>query len=659
MIQLPEGRRPPLSPQLALRVAMFGGFALMMFAIIFFRLWYLQVLSGDQYLAQASINRVRDISIPAQRGEMVDRSGTPLVESRQASAVQLAPPDLPKDPTARAAEFARLAGVLGMPTKTAVCRVGPQTLFVSPIDCAVRKQQYLLPYANVTLKTDVPPDVHYYLAERADQFPGVSEPQIYVRSYPFHDLAAQLFGTVGPISPAELKQARYKGVPPSGIVGQTGIEQSYDHYLRGSDGAERVQVDALGQFKGYLARSAPIPGHTLKLSLDLGLQKAGQAAVQDAINNNPPADSGAFVALDPRNGEVLAMGSNPSFDPNIFAKPLSNAAYAALNNPSRNFPLVNRAMGSPYPTGSTFKVITATAALQSGTITPSTVIDDPGKITVSGQTFQDSGGAGAGAVSLVDAIRVSSDVFFYTLGAQMNSAKPKGGPLQYWANQYGIGRPTGIDISGEFNGILPSPAWRAMRNREELACEHRHHDTIPCGFSDLRPWSIGDNIQLATGQGDLEATPLQMAVVYSSVENGGTIVRPHVGLQVQDDNGNVLQNIDPPPQRHIGADQTNLQAIRDGLRAAASQPGGTSADVFAGFPEPVYGKTGTAQHANAADQSWYVCYVPDPKRPIVVAVTIFQGGFGAMAAAPAAREILSQWFFGNRGKFLAGSSKTR
>jgi penicillin-binding protein 2 len=659
MIQLPEDRRPPLSPQLALRVAMFGGFALMMFAIIFFRLWYLQVLSGDQYLAQASTNRVRDISVPAPRGEMVDRTGTPLVESRQASAIQLAPPDLPKDPTVRAAEFNRLARVLGMSNRTGRCRVGAQVLFVSSIECAVQKQQYLLPYANVTLKTDVPPDVHYYLAERADQFPGVSEPQIYVRSYPYHDLAAQLFGIVGPISPAELKDARYQGVPRDGIVGQTGIEQSYDHYLRGVDGAERVQVDALGQFKGYLARRSPVPGHTLKLSLDLGLQKAGQAAIQDAITNNPPADSGAFVALDPRNGEVLAMGSNPSFDPNIFARPLSNAAYAQLNNPSSNYPLVNRAMGSPYPTGSTFKVITATAGLQSGTITPSTVIDDPGKITVSGQTFQDSGGAGAGAVSLVDAIRVSSDVFFYTLGAQMNSPKSAGGPLQYWARQYGIGRPTGIDIAGEFSGILPSPAWRAMRNREELACEHRHHDTVPCGFSDLRPWSIGDNIQLATGQGDLEATPLQMAVVYSAVENGGTIVRPHVGLDVQDDNGNVLQNIDPPPQRHIPVEVSNLDAIRSGLRAAASQPGGTSADVFSGFPQPVYGKTGTAQHATAADQSWYVCYVPDPKRPIVVAVTIYQGGFGAAAAAPAAREILSQWFYGNRGKYVAGTSKTR
>jgi penicillin-binding protein 2 len=338
-----------------------------------------------------------------------------------------------------------------------------------------------------------------------------------------------------------------------------------------------------------------------------------------------------------------------------------------LNNPSSGFPLINRAIGGGgalgYPTGSTFKVITATAALQSGTITPDTSINDPGSVTISGQTFKDAGGAGAGTVSLRRALQVSSDVFFYTLGAQMNTPKPQGGALQNWASQFGIGRPTGIDIAGEGKGILPSPSWRERRNRFELACERRHHDHVPCGYSDLRQWSIGDNVQLATGQGDLLATPLQMAVAYAAIANGGTIVKPHVGLQVDQPNGTVLQKIDPPAQRHINIDAANLQAIRDGLRAAASQPGGTSADVFGNFPStyPVYGKTGTAQHVNQADQSWYVCFVPGSatNRPIVVAVTIEQGGWGAQAAAPTAREILSQWFFGNRGQFIAGKSRTR
>jgi penicillin-binding protein 2 len=669
MIQLPDDRRPPLTPQLALRAAILGSFALAMFAIIFFRLWFLQVLSGNQYLAQAAGNQVRDIAIAAPRGQILDRSGNILVDNVPSIAVQITPGDLPKAPARQRAVYRRLAGVLGISTRPKRCPVAhrpPEILHLAEIPCAVAQQHALLPYRNVTVKTDVLPETQYYLAERQDEFPGVSVEQIWLRSYPLTRVAAQLFGTVGPISPTEVHQARYRGASQQAIVGQSGLEAAYDRYLRGKDGANRLQVDALGNFKGYLSQAKPIGGYSLKLSLDLGLQRAGEQALQDGIDHNPPASAGAFVALDPRTGEVLAMGSNPSYDPNIFAKRLSYATYKALNNPATNHPLVNRAMGSPYPTGSTFKAITATAALQSGTITPSTVIDDPGSVNISGQTFKDAGGVGAGSVSLVDAIRVSSDVFFYTMGARMNPTNPllhpEGGPLQHWAHQFGIGRKTGIDVPGEFSGILPSPAWRAMRNQEELACEHRHHDTIPCGFSDLRPWSIGDNVQLATGQGDLEATPLQMAVVYAAIENGGTIVRPHVGSEVVDANGTVQLKVNPPAQRQISIDPGNLDAIRAGLHAAASQAGGTSADVFASFPQnqyPVYGKTGTAQHSNAADQSWYVCYVPDATRPIVVAVTLEQGGFGAQAAAPAAREILSQWFLGHRGQFIAGASRTR
>jgi penicillin-binding protein 2 len=222
-----------------------------------------------------------------------------------------------------------------------------------------------------------------------------------------------------------------------------------------------------------------------------------------------------------------------------------------------------------------------------------------------------------------------------------------------------MGHKTGIDLGAESPGILPSPAWRAARDREELRCEHRRH--VPsCGLADGRPWSVGDNENLAVGQGDLEATPLQLAVAYSAIANGSMVVRPHVGLEVDAPDGTVLQRIDPPPARHVSIDQANLDAIRQGLRDAASVPGGTSADVFGNFPEQVYGKTGTAQHSGQADQSWYVCFIPSwaTSKPILVAVTVEQGGFGAQAAAPAARQILSAWFFGKRGQFVAGKSRT-
>jgi penicillin-binding protein 2 len=663
MIQLPEDRRPPLSPQLAVRVAIIGGFALAMFAIIFFRLWFLQVLSGDQYLAQASSNRTRDIAIPAQRGEMVDRTGSTLVESRQATAVQLDPAQLPASPAARQLVFNRLAGVLGISMRPKRCRVAGQgVLVLSEIDCAVAQEHATLPYANVTVKTDVSKAVHDYLAERQNEFPGVIEPQVYVRNYPLHDLAAQLFGTVGPINAGELHQPHFKGVSQNSIVGQTGLEYSYDHYLRGADGAERVQVNAAGQFTAELASNLPVSGHTLKLSLDIHLQKAAEQALQDAINNNPPANAGAFVALDPRNGEVLAMGSNPSFDPNKFVKPLSSTAYAQLNNASSNYPLIDRAIQSAYPTGSTFKGVTSVAALQSGNWNLSDTFNDTGQFHIGAETLYNAGHVANGSLDLVNAIRVSDDIFFYNLGAKLNvdpSKAPDGGPLQHWARLLGIGQPTGIDVGGELvpPGTLPTPRWRADRNRLELAYERKHHVKC-CTISDLRPWSVGDNVNLAVGQGDLQASPLQLAVAYSAIENGGTIVRPHVGLQIEAPDGTVLQKIDPPPTRSVTIDQANLDAIRSGLHAAAQQAGGTSNDVFGSFPKPVYGKTGTAQRPPFADQSWYVCYVPDPVRPILVAVTVEQGGFGAAAAAPAAREILSQWFFGNRGKFVAGTSRT-
>ncbi len=691
MIQPPEDRRAPLTPQLALRVAVLGGVVLAMFAIVFFRLWFLQVLSGEQYVAQARNNRVRELAIPAPRGDIVDASDNTLVASKRAIAVQISPPDLPVPPKPDspgtqsprdAAVYRRLARVLRISTRAAPCKVAVagvvQRLTLAPIPCAVAQKQAQLPYANVTVKTDVSKAVQYYLAEREDRFPGVHITTVYTRSYPLGTVAAQLFGTVGPIScvssgNCELHEARYRGVSQNAIIGQSGLEYYYDQYLRGKDGADKVQVNALGAFESYLPERKPVPGHSLKLSLDVNLQKAGQQALQQAIDSNPPAGAGAFVALDPDTGSVLAMGSAPTFDPNVFTKPITTAKYKQLFGQGAGFPQLDRAIQSGYPTGSTFKGITATAALQSGAWSLGQTFDDSGKFCVSGECRHNAGNAIYGVLDIVQAIMVSSDDFFYNLGRALNvdpATHPNGGALQQWARAYGIGQPTGIDLGGENAGILPTPAWRTRRNQLEAECDNAtgpfrgkpKHPPGGCQIADgtNRPWSVGDNENLAVGQGDLEATPLQLAVAYSAIANGGKVVRPHVGLEVDAQDGTLLQKIDPPPARYIHIDPTNLDAIRQGLRDAASQPGGTSADVFANFPEQVYGKTGTAQHTGQADQAWYVCFVPSSatSKPILVVVTVEQGGFGAIAAAPVAREILSQWFFGKRGQYVAGSSKT-
>jgi penicillin-binding protein 2 len=657
-----------LTPQLARRVTLLGSFALAMFGILFFRLWFLQVLSGQHYLAQASVNgSVRDISVPAPRGDVLDRAGNLLVDNTRALDVQVSVPNLAKAGAARSAEFHRLASVLRMSTKPRRCPVAlagnkPVVKHLAAIPCAVAQQQAAIPYANVTIKTNVSRDLQFYLLERQNLYPGVEVKQVYQRSYPLGPLAAQLFGTVGPIAPSELKDPRYKGIPEQDVVGQSGLEWYYNRYLQGTDGAQRVLVDAAGNYVRSLPGRAPTSGRMLRLSLDMNLQRVGQAALQQSISSNPPSDAGSFVAMNPQNGQIYAMGSLPTFNPNIFTRPVSRQTYAHLNNPASRFPLINRAIQSPGPTGSTFKPITATAALQSGAWGLNETFDDTGQFCIATQCRHNAGGVANGVLNLVNALRVSDDVFFYNLGALLNaspSTHPRGGALQHWARLYGIGRRTRVDLGGELAGNLPTPAWRQQIDKVERQCERRRH--VPtCGISDGRPWSVGDNVNLAVGQGDVQVTPLQLAVAYSAIANGGTIVRPHVGQAIESANGTVLQRIDPPAVRHLKINPLYLSAIREGLHGAAQSPGGTSFDVFGGFPEKVYGKTGTAQYTGQQDYSWYSCFVPAwaTSKPILVVVHVEQGGFGAVAAAPVAREILSQWFFGKAGKYVAGSSKT-
>jgi penicillin-binding protein 2 len=444
------------------------------------------------------------------------------------------------------------------------------------------------------------------------------------------------------------------------IIGKEGIERTYDRYLRGVDGATRITVDALGRPKGQGVARAPVPGRQVKLSLDLGLQDAGQRAMTRVINSGP-GTAGAFVAMDPTDGKVLAMGSYPSYDPSVLSRPITNARYAQMFGTSAGAPRFNRAMQGLYPTGSIFKPITAMAALTSGVITPDTAINDPGciKIGTAGQQFCNAKNKSNGTLTLRRAIQVSSDVFFYTLGRDLNN-NVTGLPLQTWAHKLGLGAPTGIDLPDEFKGTVPDPKWREGRNRLEAQC--RKKTGHPCGIADgtNRPWTVGDNVNLAVGQGDLQATPLQMATVYATLANNGRVVRPHLGMDVEDANGRLVQKIDSGAPRRVKLDPVYRQAIMDGLHMA-TMGDGTSADVFAGWNQsafPVYGKTGTAQRQPKNDQSWYVCYVPNQSKPIVLAITVEEGGFGAVGAAPIARYMLGEWF--NQKKvFKAGKSQTR
>jgi penicillin-binding protein 2 len=605
-VYLDNERRPTLTPKLAFRVAVIGGVALVMFAVIFFRLWYLQVLSGDSYVAAARDNRVREIKVQAPRGEIVDRHGLPLVENRHSLSIKLAPDKLPKSRAERHLVYRRLARLLSL---------NPHKL-----ERRTERELKALPYSQPTIKQDVNKNAVAYVLERQQQFPGVEPESEFLRQYPHGVIGAHIFGQVGEVSPKQLKDQRYSGVSLGDRVGQAGIEEEYDRFLRGQNGAARVEVDALGNLTRTLKREQPVQGKQLRLSLDLSVQQAAQQALAGGTGR------GAFAVMNVQDGEVLALGSQPSFDPNVFTKPITKKQLDALTSKELGEPLFNRATQGGYPTGSTFKLITATAALESGLITTSTPLNDPGSITVGGIKFENAGGVAHGTLSLVPALTVSSDVFFYQLGRDMNE---KGMPLQLWAHRLGIGRKTGIDLPAESAGRLPTPHWRNTWFKKKLTD---------------RPWSVGDNINLSVGQGDLLANPLQMAVAYAAIANGGKVLRPRLGLRIEDATGRALQQLDAPTARRVKINPEYRTAILEGLRGAASAPGGTSTPVFQGFPIPIAGKTGTAEHVGKPDQSWYVALAPYPNPRYVVAVTDEAGGFGADTAAPMARRILAALF---------------
>jgi penicillin-binding protein 2 len=633
---LDNDRRPTLTPQLAVRVAIIGGIALFAFAIVFFRLWFLQVLSADTYKAEAQGNQLREIRVQAPRGDIVDRNGRPLVTNRVGLAVKITPDKLPENRAKRHALYRRLGRLLEMRPRV--------------IGRRVDEQFKELPFSTATVKQDVSRDIMMYIDEREEDFPGVEIDPVFLRQYPYKQLGAHLFGYVGEVSAGELKQPGYSRVQMGDRVGKAGVELEYDQFLRGESGATKVQVDSLGNFRRKLGETRSQQGRQLRLSIDLDVQRAGQEALAGGTGK------GAFAVMNIHNGEVLGLGSNPSYDPNLFAKVVKESDYKRLTSDETGSPLTDRAVAGGYPTGSTFKLITATAALESGTITPDTPLNDPGEIKIGDVTFKNAGGAAHGVLALRQALTVSSDVFFYQLGSDMNE---QGMPLQKWARKLGLGRLTGIELPDESPGFIPTPHWRDAEYKKFERCKARKKPTQDqiyqgiCGFVD-RPWSVGDNVNLAVGQGDVQVSPLQMAVAYARLATD-KVVRPRLGQRIENSAGQVEQQLEEPKPRKLGIPDEYRSAILDGLRGAASAPGGTSTPVFESFPIQIAGKTGTAEKGGGrADQSWYVALAPWPDPKYVVAVTDEAGGFGADTAAPMARRILAQLFNVNEHQLVQG-----
>src|SRR3954447_18466211 len=446
----------PRGSRLSLRIAVLGGLAVALFGILFFRLWNLQILSGDKYLAEAKNNRTREVKEIAPRGDILDRNGEVLVDNRTSLALQLNTAKLPEDPAEERAELARLGQLAHMSLRK--------------VRRTISKGEEVAAGAPVTLRRDVGFDLVAYVEENQDEFPGVAVQRVFVRHYPDGSRAAHVLGSVGEIEEEELKEPQYKDLEPGDEIGQAGAEYAYDKFLRGQPGLTRIQVNALGQPTpgGQLVSTPPTPGDSLKLTIDGDVQSAGEAGLAEK-------GRGGFVSMNIDTGEILALGSYPTFDPAQLIEP-TQAEVDELYRDEELAPLVNRATEGAYPTGSIFKIITALAALENGVITTDEVVQDNGKIEVGGQPFKNAGEVAHGPVELRRALQVSSDVYFYLLGLEMW----KTNDLQEWAHKLGSGRPSGLDLPEEGETLLPSKQWRNQLFKEELTD---------------RPWSDGDNIQ--------------------------------------------------------------------------------------------------------------------------------------------------------------------
>jgi penicillin-binding protein 2 len=637
----PKVREPyRLTPPLALRVGVLGALALIVFAVLFFRLWSLQVLSGDDYLNAAQNNQLRLVRVEAPRGPILDRDGRVIVSNVAGTAVQLWVGDMPRAEGRRRDIVLRLARVLN----------------VSPVELArevaSRRSDPLTP---ITVKTAVREEQVNYLYEHQAEFPGVKVVQTYLRNYPYQALAAQILGYTGEISQEELKVLRREGYRGGDRLGKSGIEAAYDSYLRGRHGLGQLRVDSVGRQVGeYEPRQEPLAGNAIRLTIDARLQRAAENALRYGIdlahqNDHWAANGGAIVALDPRDGAILAMASNPTYKPSVFVgrtdarklEPLLDEAAAAR----ANYPGMNRATTGLYPPGSSWKPVTALAGMQEHVFSAYDSIrcSPVAYYGLDRQRFRNWNPFVDRPMRLDEALAESCDTYFYEIGNRFYERGAEGRVrLQQWARKFGFGRVTGLDIGGEAEGLLPTPDWRRKTFESDWD----------------RAWNPGDSIQLAIGQKDLLVSPLQMAAFYGMLANGGNILTPYLVSEVEQPGTEgsprvVLRRFAPPPPQPAGIDPAALTAVHDGLYLATHSRSGTSTGVFGNYEVPISGKTGTAEKVvqlpgypsdHLEDQSWWCGWGPSENARLVVCALIENGGHGSTAAAPAALKVFERFF---------------
>jgi penicillin-binding protein 2 len=628
-----------------LRMSVIGVVVIGCFVALFARLWYLQVMEAPQLEVQATQNRTRTVAVEAPRGRILDRNGTVIVDNRTSLVVTIDRRAHNKlkaaDRDALVSKLAATFTEFGTPTKTD----------------AIEKRLADLQYDDlqpVPVATDISQDLMVYLSEHADEFPNVGVERESVRDYKFPGVAGNILGYVGRITKEKLDAAQ-PGTDPNGVVkayqpdstiGLAGIEAAYEQDLRGTPGTEVLEIDAKNRPVGTQSYQPPQPGSDIQLNIDINVQMKAEEALREQLDvvrggsqrdklgvrrKNAPA--GASVVTDPNTGAVIALATFPSYDPAEFVNGISQERYAQLSDTDGISALIDRTITGQYAPGSTFKLVTATAALDNGKVSPGEYINDTGVFTVGNQDFGSTGKNGP--IQMSRALTVSSDVYFYTLGFRMDGTTM----IQDTASAYGFDAATGIDLPNEASGFVFTPD-------EKKAL----HEKYPKAYPSDTSWYTGDSVQLAIGQNVVAVTPVQLAGAYSALANGGTVYQPHVAARVMmpsstprpldTDPTDVVRVIDPVVRSTVPLPDSSRTPIVDGLTQVTRS--GTAASAFSSFNQSnfaIVGKTGTAQVNGKADTSLFASYAPASGPRYTVVAVLEEAGFGSEGAAPVAKHI--------------------
>ena len=589
--------------------------------ILFARLVYVQLAQGEFFGRLADLNQLRTIPVTAPRGVLFDRHGIVIARNRPSFVVQIVPMQI-EDPTAEIAQLAQLLGIKADDVwRRLLHQNGVTYRDFSSLASAI-------PLGPINIADDLTPAEVGTFSERSERFPGMSVELVPVRDYPHHTLGSHFLGYVGQITEGEFKTRKSRGYGANDIVGKEGLEYTYDQWLRGRSGGRRIKVNSAGEAVAMVGNFAATPGNDLALNIDWRLQRDAETAVAEQIRaiakRNGHRIGGSAIVEDPNSGAILALVSQPNIDPNDFAAGINEKRYAAyLQDPLHS--LFNRAISGAYPTGSTFKMITSSAALAAGLMNADSTRFCGGAFDLNGYVFYDDRAGGHGSLTLTQGIAQSCDVFFYQLGHELGIDR-----IDKYAGAYGIGQRTGIDLPGETTGTLPSPKWK-----ERL-------------YKDV--WYAGDTVSVSIGQGYLEASPIQMLKVVSAVANGGTLYAPQLVSEIRDQHGRAIKHFPPVNEGQVPVSETDLAIVRQGMLGAIESDYGTAHNVY--IPGFHYaGKTGTAENVPTVDNpsgrnhAWFVCFAPYDHPKIAVVVFMDEsGGFGAVNAAPVAQAIVKSYF---------------